>query len=397
MATNPATTPPPASSVIVGRPEERPSGFATTMSHFVTVGKKPDKFDPEIVMANAGDKIRRNAVVHLDGPYFRAVVFILRGARLMQPSGNGSVAFEIYRQAALAAPYVLTPGQPFPNDEGHNSEGPDPATTTLTSAPPTASTISTITGPESRNWTAIAGVVVGGVSALALLSLFIYLFFRYRRRRNSLLPVDRHQQDFPHFSPMDSLNSPSSVGNPYFHGDRSVNLNRASELAPASPIIQPRGLSIHNPSIREPATRETVIISVTEEEKAMYLERLHALQTGMNGSGGVSPVSVTAGGHSPMRRLVSSQNAQGSPNLARTQSINRQTTHGVQSNPIQPDFEVTMAHEHGTHAHAQQPVEVHEMAASRFDEEKGSMDEEMTIVASSDGYAAERYGQVYPL
>ncbi|KAF3902622.1 hypothetical protein ABW21_db0209338 [Orbilia brochopaga] len=464
MATNPATTPPPASSVIIAPPEQRPSGSATTMTHFVTVGKKPDKFDPEIVLANAGDKIRELLLAFLPLPPDHHVFFfrfyptnhsIIRGTyerpcipyemlnprvdkngaiwsdwafvptikledempsftwtvrtadqlfiycgapgscnkagMVMMINPNGSVAFELYRQAALAAPYVLAPGEAFPSDENHGPEGADPGATTTDTTPPspTVSTISATPASESKNLTAIAGVVVGGVGALALIALLVFLFFRHRRRRRSVPPLAPHQRDLQYFSPIDTLNSPSSAGNPYFYGDKSVNLQYTSELAPTSPMLQPRGLPIHNTNMREPATRETVIISVTEEEKAMYLERLHALQTGINGNGGVSPLLTAGGsvGHSAIQRSTSSHNTPSNP-LTRTQTMSRQSVHGGQSHIGQ--------HEHRT-THAQQPVEIHEMAASRFDEEKGGMDEEMTIVDSGEGNGGERYGQVYPL
>ncbi|KAK6355157.1 hypothetical protein TWF696_004277 [Orbilia brochopaga] len=417
MATNPAMTPPPASSVIFGRPEETPSGFATTMTHFVTVGKKADRFDPEIVVANAGDKIHKNGAIWSDWAFVPTIkledempsftwtvrtadqLFVYCGApgscnragMVMMINPNGSVAFELYRQAALAAPYALTPGEPFPSDEDHSSvsEGVDPAATTATPSPPTTHTISAVPVPESKNLTAIAGIVIGGVGALALVALLSFLFLRHRRCRRSVPHLGPHQRDFQYFPPVDALGSPSSAGNPYFQGDKSANLQYTSELAPTSPMLQPRGLSIHNSNMREPATRETVIISVTEEEKATYLERLHALQTGINGSGGASPTSTTGAGvgQSTVQRPAGSQNIFGIPSVVRTQSINQQNVQGAQSHPMQ--------HEYGA-MHAQQSPEIHEMAASKFDEEKGGIDEELTVIDPGEGNGGERYGQVYP-
>ncbi|KAF3929281.1 hypothetical protein AA313_de0207180 [Arthrobotrys entomopaga] len=154
------------------------------------------------------------------------------------------------------------------------------------------------------------------------------------------------------------VNSPV---NSYFQGTDTPS-QYAPELAPISPMIQPHRFSIHSPNgTGGVQTRETVLIPVTEEEKAMYLRRLHGTQSVLS-SGGVSPVSTTGGGMVGQAQLQKRSNTE-SPHG----NVNRRNASGT-----------LQLGEYGTR---HRPAE---MAATRFEEDKGGMDEEMTVIDPMD-------------
>ncbi|KAF3922047.1 hypothetical protein ABW20_dc0107252 [Dactylellina cionopaga] len=180
---------------------------------------------------------------------------------------------------------------------------------------------------------------------------------------------------------MHTLPGLTSPANPYFHGNNSVPYT--PELAPTSPSIQPYSYSAHSPGgTGALQIRETVIIPVTEEENAMYLDRLYGIQSGLS-SGGASPVSPTGagmGGHNQVQRLSDSGSIHGSPTANGKYSITRRNaSRGVQHE------------EFGT---KQRPAE---MAANRVEEGKNYKEEGVTMVVDSiETTRDERYGQVYP-
>ncbi|KAK6536845.1 hypothetical protein TWF281_001055 [Arthrobotrys megalospora] len=295
-----------------------------------------------------------------------------KAGMVMMINPNGSVPFEIYRQAALAAPFVLTPGQPFPPDENHGA-GPTTMTTTssLSIPPPTAPPAPFDSGSQNNDPTAIAGIVVGGIGAMALIGLVILLVFRHRRHSGPAV-IDSSQRDSRHLPGMHAIPGFNS-GSPYFHGNNSFPYT--SELPPGSPTIQPDRYSAYIPSsngIGGAQSHDAAIIPARENERP-YFERIHATQSNMS-SGGTSPVSTTAGAHTRSSNLGSPNGNSifSGPYLLGRRGANRGWQHG----------------EYGTR---QRPAE---MAASVLEEEKCGKDEEMTVVDGMD--TSERYGQVYP-
>ncbi|KAK6544311.1 hypothetical protein TWF694_001011 [Orbilia ellipsospora] len=430
MASNPATTPPPASSVIRLPPLETPSGIATTMIHIVTVGKKPDKFDPEIVMANAGDKLctyerpcipydmqsprvdENGAIwsnwapvstIKLDDemPSFTWTVrsadqlFLYCGApgscnkagMVMIVNPDGSVPFELYRQAALAAPFVLVPGERFPSDEIHDATS--FSTTAADFSPPSptlsASNSNSSASPNNQDLATIAGIIIGGIGATMLIGLLIFFTFRRQRHRSIPPTLDSFYHDSSYTPRMQLGSGAKSTINPYFQGTTGADnpSSYASELPPISPIIQPHRFSVHTPNgTGGVQTRETVIIPLTEEERAIYLGRLHGAQSALS-SGGVSPVSTTGGGmvaQAQLQRLANMESPYESPTLASRHNINKRNVSGT-----------PQLGEYGTR---HRPAE---MAACRFEEDKGGLDEEITVVYPMDTNVEEKYGQVYPI
>ncbi|KAK6351441.1 hypothetical protein TWF718_004601 [Orbilia javanica] len=430
MAANPSPTPPPASSVIVARPEETPTGLATTMTHFVSVGKKADRFDPEILMANAGDKIlfrfyptnhsvvrgtferpcipyeMQNPRVDKNGaiwsgwapvpmikledemPFFTWTVrtadqlFLYCGApgscnkagMVMMINPNGSVPFEIYRQAALAAPFVLTPGQPFPPDE--NYDGRSTTTTSSLSIPlPTSPPGSFESTSQNKSLTAIAGIVVGGIGAMAIIGLIIALVFRYCVNRpdpTAANPPQCENQLQPETNITPGFNSP---GNPYFHGNNSFPYT--PELAPSSPTIQPDRYSGYIPGSNRtgrPQIHDTTIIPVRDDDRP-YFEGTHGTQSGMSSSG-ASPVS-TIGTHTQPQRSSNSGSPHGNSIFSGAHFLGRRGAN--------------RGWQHGEYGTRHRPAE---MAASILVEEKCSKDEDVTVIDGMDAH--ERYGQVYP-
>ncbi|KAF3179804.1 hypothetical protein TWF225_007476 [Orbilia oligospora] len=429
MASNPSPTPPPASSVILGRPEETPTGLATTMTHVVSVGKKADRFDPEIIMANAGDKIffrfyptnhsivrgtferpcipyeMQNPRVDKNGaiwsgwapvsmikledemPSFTWTVrtadqlFLYCGApgscnkagMVMMINPNGSVPFEIYRQAALAAPFALTPGQAFPPDENYGERS--TTTSSLSIPPPTNPPGSLESNSQNKDLAAIAGIVVGGIGAMAIIGLIIALVFRYRVNRSDSTASNSPQHNShlqPGMSLAPSFNSP---GNPYFHANSSFPYT--PELAPGSPTIQPNRYSGYIPGsnrARRVQSHDTTMIPVRDDDRS-YFEGVHGTQSSMS-SGGASPVSTT-GTHTQLHRSSNSGSPHGNSIFSGAHFLGRRGAN--------------RSWQHGEYGTRHRPAE---MAASVLEEEKCSKEEDAIVVDGMD--PSERYGQVYP-
>ncbi|EPS36371.1 hypothetical protein H072_10105 [Dactylellina haptotyla CBS 200.50] len=315
-----------------------------------------------------------------------------KAGMVMMVNPNGSLPFELYRQAALSAPYVLTPGEPFPQDENHGSGGTEPTTSITSSSSPSnfiQPSVDSINQSDStthnKDLATITGIIVGGISAMALIGFLILLIFR-RRRHSTPSLSDQYHRDSAFMSSFQPVSSIPQSSNPhsYSTGDTPNIANQYTpELAPNSPQIRPYLCSLHGQNGSGPQTRETVIIPVTEEEKAMYLERLHGIQSGIN-SGGVSPISTNggeAGGHSQLRRSADPINPRGVPNLAARYNIARRSP-----------SRSTRGDEYGTR---RRPAE---MATSKFEENMDSRDEDMKPINSTDeANGREKGGQFYPI
>lgn len=227
---------------------------------------------------------------------------------------NGTVPLEVYRQKALAAPYVLLPGQPFPADENHDPTPTIPISTvsthasvSMTQAISTATTTSAPSLPSTEthaSMPAIAGIVIGGIASIALLGLLFYFLFRHRKRSRSRRSssVDSSSHNASDRSMVRSVvaeteqpNIPSPPSpNPYFDYPNSIMSPKPdSKSHHLGSGIPPHGHdpnSLHrHPNHQQasqeygemrihPAIRETIIIPVTEEEKAMYFDRLQTLR-----------------------------------------------------------------------------------------------------------------------
>ncbi|KAK6520838.1 hypothetical protein TWF506_001081 [Arthrobotrys conoides] len=364
MASNPSPTPPPASSVILGRPEETPTGLATTMTHFVSVGK--DEMPSFTWTVRTADQLFL---------YCGAPGSCNKAGMVMMINPNGSVPFEIYRQAALAAPFALTPGQAFPPDENYDGAGVSTTTSSLSVPPPTNSPGPFESNSQNKDLAAIAGIVVGGIGAMAIIGLIIALVFRYKANRpgsTALNPPQRNSQLQPGMNLTPSFNSP---GNPYFHGNNSFPYT--PELAPGSPTIQPNRYSGYIPgSNRAGRTQnhDTAIFPVRDDDRP-YFEGVHGTQSSMS-SGGASPVSTT-GTHTQLHRSSNSGSPHGNSIFSGTHFLGRRGAN--------------RGWQHGEYGTRHRPAE---MAASVLEEEKCSKEEDMTVVDGMD--SSERYGQVYP-
>ena len=98
---------------------------------------------------------------------------------------NASVSLQAQLEKALQAPYMLTPGQPFPNEGEGGGRAPTPALTanpSLLNAPPTGVATAVVpsataapSGGSHLSGGAIAGIVVAAVAFLALLAGFFWL------------------------------------------------------------------------------------------------------------------------------------------------------------------------------------------------------------------------------
>ncbi|KAF3218175.1 hypothetical protein TWF106_007769 [Orbilia oligospora] len=366
MASNPSPTPPPASSVILGRPEETPTGLATTMTHVVSVGKNP--------------RVDKNGAIWSGWapvPMIKLEVrpsLALRADLTRRPStSNGSVPFEIYRQAALAAPFALTPGQAFPPDENYGEKS--TTISSLSVPPPTNPPGSLESSSQNKDLAAIAGIVVGGIGAMAIIGLIIALVFRYRVNRSDSTASNPPQHN-SHLQPgMGLAPTFNSPGNPYFHANSSFPYT--PELAPGSPTIQPNRYSGYIPGSNRAGrvqSHDITMIPVREDDRP-YFEGVHGTQSGMS-SGGASPVSTT-GTHTQLHRSSNSGSPHGNSIFSGAHFLGRRG--------------VNRGWQHGEYGTRHRPAE---MAASVLEEEKCGKEEDAIVVDGMD--PSERYGQVYP-
>ncbi|KAK6361321.1 hypothetical protein TWF730_005056 [Orbilia blumenaviensis] len=301
-----------------------------------------------------------------------------KAGMVMMINPNGSVPFEIYRQAALAAPFALTPGQPFPPDEnyGAGTELTATATSSLSISSPTTPPSTFESNSQNKDLAAIAGIVVGGIGAMAIIGLIIALVFRCRLRRSGPAAINPPQRDSQLPPEIRSIPGFSASGNPYFHGNNSFPYT--PELAPSSPTIQSNRYSeyVAPPNgMGRPQNHDATIIPARDDDRP-YFERVHGTQNSMSG-GGASPVSVTAGTYPQLQRSSHSGSPYGNSIFSGAHFLGRRGANRVW--------------QHGEYGTRHRPAE---MAASVLEEEKCGKDEEMTVIDGMD--LNERYGQVYP-
>ena len=170
-------------------------------------------------------------------------------------NSNTTTPLETFRTKAETAPYALVPGQSLPSSGGTSTSAPTTTPTnsatpsTSTTAPPSAESHSN----NSLSTGAIVGIVMGILGFFILAALAIYLIaHRNKSHQTMMAEVTRMSagglSQFPNQSP--ALNTFNSQPNGPYNNQST------------GPI------------------RETVILPMTEAEKAMYMGRLQMVSPG---------------------------------------------------------------------------------------------------------------------
>lgn len=134
---------------------------------------------------------------------------------------NSSVFLNHQRELALSAAYSLNPGESFPSESGPDPPNPSsPANRNPNDNDPTLPMPPSSRDDDKHILSAggIAGIVIGSVSAAALLALLCFFALRHRRLKDEIRMKDSTVRRTTPPSPSAMLSAPYVQGNPNIGG-----------------------------------------------------------------------------------------------------------------------------------------------------------------------------------